>query len=251
LNARSSSAPPSGSSSRPSPAAPAPGSPKKNLVLVLAAVAVVVVALFVVAVVLGGDGDGEEAGDVTVPGQEGAIGDGEAIEVAAVTVEGTVLPEFPDGGGVPDPADDPAVGQVAPTLTGVSFDGSPVAVTADGTPKLVLFVAHWCPHCQREIPKVQELVDEGGLPSDVRIVAVSTAVRPGEGNFPPSQWLAEEGWTSPVLLDDADATAALAWALPGFPYGVYVDGENRVVARTSGEVDTETIEQLLQQLSQP
>ena len=253
MNARPSSPPSSGSSSRSASAPRRPGSSNRTVPLILAAVAVVVVALFVLALVLGGDGNGDEAGDVTASTPTGAAaGDGvSALEVADVTVEGSVLAAFPDSGGVPDPSADPAVGQVAPSLSGVSFDGSPVAVTADGTPKLVLFVAHWCPHCQREVPKVQELVDEGGVPSDVQIVAVSTAVRSGEGNYPPSQWLAEEGWTSPVLLDDGDATAAQAWGLPGFPYGVYVDGENRVVARTSGEVDTDTIERLLQQLSQP
>jgi hypothetical protein len=100
------------------------------------------------------------------------------------------------------------------------------------------------------VPKVQDLVDDGRVPDDVQVVAVSTAVRPDQGNYPPSAWLAEEGWSSPVLLDDDASSAAQAYGLTGFPYGVYLDGEGRVVARTSGEIETDVIEGLLGQLSE-
>jgi cytochrome c biogenesis protein CcmG/thiol:disulfide interchange protein DsbE len=223
--------------------------PRRTLLLTLAAVAVVVVALFVLALVFGGNDD-DEAGVAT--SSASTVTTAQGLEVAQVGIEGAPLPAFPeDANGLADPARDPAVGQVAPSLDGVSFDGSPVTVTSDGTAKLVLFVAHWCPHCQREVPKVQQLVDDGAVPSNVRVVAVSTAVRPADGNYPPSAWLTKEGWTSPVLLDDQSSSAAQAYSLPAFPYGVYVDGQNRVVARTAGEIDTDTIEGLLRQLSRP
>ena len=42
-----------------------------------------------------------------------------------------------------------------PRWTGQSFDGTPLAINpGDGKPKLVVFVAHWCPHCQAEVPRV-------------------------------------------------------------------------------------------------
>ena len=218
-------------------ARPGASSSNRGLYLTLLAVGVIVVALFGVALLVGGDDDDPDA----------AAG----LETAPVEVEGTPLPDYPaEASGLADQGSDPAVGETAPTLTGVSFDGTPVAVTADGTPKLVLFLAHWCPHCQREVPKVQDLVDDGKVPDGVQIVAVSTAVRPDQGNHPPSAWLADEGWSSPVLVDDQSSTAAQSYGLTGFPYGVYLDGEGRVVARTSGEIKTDVIEDLLGQLSE-
>jgi hypothetical protein len=100
------------------------------------------------------------------------------------------------------------------------------------------------------VPKVQDLVDDGRVPDGVQVVAVSTSVQPDQGNYPPSAWLAEEGWTSPVLVDDESFSAAQTYGLTGFPYGVYVDGEGRVVARTSGEIETDVIEGLLGQLAE-
>jgi cytochrome c biogenesis protein CcmG, thiol:disulfide interchange protein DsbE len=208
----------------------------RGLYLTLAAVAVIVVGLFGVAALVGGGDD-----DDTASG---------AMETAPVQVEGS-LPPFPaDAGGLADPATDPAVGESVPAVSGVSFDGTPVAITPDGTPRVLLFLAHWCPHCQREVPKVQDMVDDGRVPAGVEVVAISTSVRPDQGNHPPSRWLADEGWTSPVLVDDPASSAAQAYGLTAFPYGVYVDGDGRVVARTSGAVDADLIESLMGQLAQ-
>ena len=33
----------------------------------------------------------------------------------------------------------------------MSFDGTPVEIAPDGKAKLVVFLAHWCPHCRAEV----------------------------------------------------------------------------------------------------
>ena len=50
----------------------------------------------------------------------------------------------------------------------------------------------------------------------------------------------------PTLVDDAEATAANAYGLSGFPFAVAIDADGQVVARTSGEVGSEGLEQLAQ-----
>ena len=61
-----------------------------------------------------------------------------------VTVTGTPLPTYTGKG------TDPAVGMTPPTLSGANFVGSPVVIApGTGGPMLVVFVAHWCPLCQR------------------------------------------------------------------------------------------------------
>ena len=54
-----------------------------------------------------------------------------------VTISGAALPAFPESG------PDPAVGMTMPELEGASFDGTPVTITNDGRPKVLLLLTHW------------------------------------------------------------------------------------------------------------
>jgi thiol-disulfide isomerase/thioredoxin len=154
-------------------------------------------------------------------------------EVRPVTVTGTALEKLPQGGA------DPAVGKQIPEVKGASFDGTPINITNDGRPKLILFVAHWCPHCQREIPLLAKYLKSNPLPKGIDLVTVSTAVNKPQGNYPPSAWLKRENWLAPVMVDSDKGEAATAFGLPGFPYFVAADGSGKVVARTSGEISTD------------
>jgi thiol-disulfide isomerase/thioredoxin len=154
-------------------------------------------------------------------------------ETRPVTITGTALEKLPAGG------TDPAVGKEIPEARGQSFDGTPVDIRNDGRPKLILFVAHWCPHCQREIPLLSGYLKSNPLPKGVDLYTVSTSVVKERGNYPPSAWLKDKGWTAPTLADSDDDKAADAFGLPGFPYFVAVDGSGKVVARTSGEISTD------------
>jgi hypothetical protein len=162
---------------------------------------------------------------------------GSAATGDAPTVSGTPLPAFSDVTG------DAAVGMAAPTVQGSSFEGTPVSIAADGRPKVVLFLAHWCEHCQAEVPVVQDWIDGGGLPDDVDLVSVATSIDPGFPNYPPDAWLAREGWTVPVIVDPANAVAD-AYGLSAFPFWVFVDADGKVTGRLTGELpinDLETI----------
>jgi thiol-disulfide isomerase/thioredoxin len=194
---------------------------------------VVVLGLAVVVfAALSGD-DGDTAGGGGPPVEETA---------GAVEVTGDPLPQFESTEG------DAALGLEFPTMSGTGLDGEPLTI-AGGQPTLMMFVAHWCPHCQREVPVVQEWVDAGNLPDDVELVTVSTSIDPSRPNYPSSTWLAEEGWTAPTLIDPDDS-AAIAAGLSAYPYFVAIDAEGRVVARTSGELTTDQLDQLVE-LAQP
>ncbi|HVW32486.1 MAG TPA: TlpA disulfide reductase family protein [Acidimicrobiia bacterium] len=184
----------------------------------------VLVVLLAVAAAVASSGGGGGKNDASTAGLE---------QTRPVTITGTALPKFPSSG------DDPGVGQTIPEAKGQSFDGTPVDIRADGRPKLILFVAHWCPHCQREVPLLAKYMKSHPLPAGVDLYTVSTAVNPPQGNYPPSTWLKKEGWTAPVLADSDKSEAADAFGLPGFPYFVAVDGAGKVVARTSGEISTD------------
>ena len=149
-----------------------------------------------------------------------------------VTVTGDALPRFGEG-------TDDAVGMKAPELEGSTFEGAPLSIADDGRPKVVIFLAHWCPHCQVEVPMLMEHLPSSTLPGDVDLYSVSTGVDPGQPNYPPSAWLEREGWTIETLADDDRGSSASAFGLSSYPYFVFLDAKGRVVERFAGELTFE------------
>jgi cytochrome c biogenesis protein CcmG, thiol:disulfide interchange protein DsbE len=201
---------------------------------VIAGIAAAVLIALVVALAAGGGGD-----DNTTTGG----GNGDPGTTGTVAVSGNPLPQFADT------SDDPAVGMTLPTLEGNDQSGAPMTIGADGRPTMIMFVAHWCPHCQREVPVVQQWVDDGRLPEGVDLVSVSTAIDPSRPNFPPDAWLGDEGWTAPVLVD-ADNSAAQAVGLSAYPFFVAIDGDGAVVLRATGELTTDQLDAIASSLAQ-
>lgn len=158
----------------------------------------------------------------------------DAPSFGPIVTEGEALPELPDGG------TDPAVGSPAPLLEGTDPERSPVRVGQGGEPTVVFFLAHWCPHCQSEVPEIVSLM-EGGELDDVRVVGVLTGTDASAPNHPPVAWLEREAWGGEIILDDEQGTAAAAFGLSGYPFAVYLDADGQVVARTSGGVGGEGI----------
>lgn len=163
----------------------------------------------------------------------------ETVEFARVAVIGDSLPSAPADDGA-----DPATGLVAPELQGIDFDGDSVTIGNDGRAKAVVFVAHWCPHCQAEVPVLADLVAEGAKPPELDLYVVSTAVYQDRENFPPSQWLKESGLEANLMVDSEDFDGLVSFGAGGFPFTVYLDTENRVLRRTQGTADSETIKAL-------
>src|SRR5699024_5507678 len=112
----------------------------------------------------------------------------------------------------------------APTVSGSAFDGSSVKIAADGRPKVVIFLAHWCPHCQAEVPVVQAWINAKGMPDGVDLVTVATGIDPKAPNYPPDAWLAREGWTVPVIVDSTN-TVAQAYGLSAYPFGTFIGSD--------------------------
>ena len=209
------------------PAYVVPERKNTGMIVVIAVAAVAVLALIAAVVIsqVGGD-------DTAVP--EGTE------QTQPVVVEGDVLPPSTGQGA------DPGVGTVPPMLEGRSFDGSSVVIDpSDGTPKLVVFLAHHCPHCQAEVPRIVDWAAQGLVPAGVDVYGVATGTSSNRENYPPSAWLEREGWPFPTLADSDTYQAAEAWGLMAYPYFVALDGEGQVVARTTGELTQEQFTALL------
>lgn len=173
-------------------------------------------------------------------GDDGGDSSNELLATAGITTRGDPLPPLPEGG------DDPAVGAVAPTLEGVDPTGTGSEVEFE-QPTLVAFLAHWCPHCQAELPELVALAEEGVL-DDMDAVIVLTGTDASRPNHPPAPWLVEEGWTGRVILDDERGSAASAFGLTSYPYLVLVDAEGEVVARNAGGLGLQGLRQFVDQV---
>lgn len=160
-------------------------------------------------------------------------GEGEpAATVAPISVSGTALAPLTD-------TTDVAVGAQAPVLTGVGYNGEPATTAPDARAKLLIFAAHWCPHCNDEIPRVIEMRGDGTIPSSLDVLLVSTAEDSQRPNYPARDWLGDIGWSEPTLVDtpgaDGDWIGAAEFGVTGFPFAVLLDIEGRVITRWSGE----------------
>ena len=160
-----------------------------------------------------------------------------------VTVSGSILPPYAGT------AEDPGVGLAIPEVFSSDLSGLPASIERDGIPKMVLFLAHWCPACQREVPAVQAWIDANGLPAGVDFVSVATSIDEIRPNYPPDAWLRREGWTQRVVVDSVTSTIANAYGLNAFPYYVLVDGSGVVVRRISGGVSADAVGAMLEALA--
>lgn len=185
--------------------------PDMRLIGVVVAI-VVALAVIAFAVIAGGDDDEGEA---------------DGAQFGAVTTTGGELPPLPEVG------EDPAVGMPGPTLVSERPGGTVTVEPGGGEPMMLMFLAHWCPHCQAEVPKIVDLAEAGDL-DGIRTVAVLTSTDSAQPNYPPSAWLDEEGWEADRLYDDEANTAAAAYGVTSFPFTVFLDADGEVTQRFAG-----------------
>jgi hypothetical protein len=183
--------------------------------------AVVVLALIALVVSRGGGSDDEAAPvDTSAP----------SVEFGSPSVTGDALPEFT---GAPD---DAGVGRAIPTVAGQSPTGADEAITT-GSPQVLVFLAHWCPHCNKEADSLKAEIDGGLDPSGIRLVLTGSS--PNQPNWPPSLWLESKGLGDlPTIVDDSNSSIGRAYGLTSFPFIVGVDAAGRVTFRAAGEQAT-------------
>ena len=159
------------------------------------------------------------------------------------TVTGDLLPEF---AGEND--DNIALGLAAPVFSAPNENSEIVSLEKNGNAKALLFLAHWCGYCQKEVPIVQRVINTIGVPDGVEVIAIATSIDRGRENYPPQKWLDEEGW-SETQLYDLDKEIGSAYGLNAFPYWVFLDKDLNVIARRTGNLPEETVGGLLLQLA--
>ncbi len=161
-----------------------------------------------------------------------------------VKVNGTALPDAPSN---PEVADT-SLGLPAPGVSGKYFDGTPTDLLVAGKPTMIVFAAHWCPHCNAEIPIISGMINDGAA-KGIDNVAVATSSDESKPNFPPETWLkGKMGWKWKTIADDKNNSLAAAYGVTGFPTMVFIGADGLVKARTSGEQPKEKLQELFDKI---
>lgn len=115
---------------------------------------------------------------------------------------------------------EPRVGKAAPDFKLLTLDGRPAALRDfRGSPVMLNFWASWCPPCRYEMPFFQEIWKEyhgKGL--------VILAVNIGETAATAGQYMRDNGFTFPVLLDTSQ-DVALNYNIRSIPTTYFLDEE--------------------------
>jgi thiol-disulfide isomerase/thioredoxin len=102
-------------------------------------------------------------------------------------------------------------------------------VTTDdlkGKYALVVFFATWCPHCQHELPELQEVYAKYGNRTDFKIMPINRM----EAREKVSEYFGANGFTMPFYLDPS-GDALGKFAKGGIPRSFLVD-KNGIVIET-------------------
>jgi cytochrome c biogenesis protein CcmG, thiol:disulfide interchange protein DsbE len=218
---------------------------KRSLPWMWIGLSAVVVLAGGIAVLSAGDDEELTVGSTVPPGSTdetaSTVAPGESLgEVWPVTYSGTPLEPLPSEG------DDPAIGVTAPTMSGFSFDGTPVDIDPSKGPVMLVFLAHWCPHCNREVPELLDWKASGAVPPELQVIGVATAADPTAPNYPPSTWIKTVGWDWPVMADSEKQDASVAMGLSSYPFVVILDTDGKVLTRWAGEKGAEGIQELVE-----
>jgi thiol-disulfide isomerase/thioredoxin len=191
---------------------------------------------------------GTRVGDV-----ESQLGD---LDVWLTAVLGSSFTDaIPANGDLPpfeDTTNDLAVlaAMTLPTIEGPEY-GSGTTVTYrpnDGIARVWLAWAHWCPHCQAELPELATWYEENAdrYPG-IELVTVSTSIDESRDN-PLLPYLEESAFPFPVIIDE-DGTQGSHLGATVFPFWVVTDGDGAVLVRLGGELDISQVDAIFTQLA--
>ena len=169
---------------------------------------------------------------VTVPGGV------QPAEYQKVSATGGLLAPLPESGA------DTETGKSVAVLKGYDLQGRPISIdpAGEGKATLVVFLAHWCQFCNREIPVLNKWRESGEVPTGLRVVGITTGSKADQANWPPSKWLTAMKWPFEVMADSEAQEAARAYGVGGYPFMAFVGANGKITARTSGEVPVEQLQ---------
>jgi cytochrome c biogenesis protein CcmG, thiol:disulfide interchange protein DsbE len=137
----------------------------------------------------------------------------------------------------------PLIGRAAPPFV-LREVGTGQQISIDqyrGKPLVINFWATWCGPCYEEHPLL--VANARSLQPQVQFIGV--VFQDSEEKI--QQFLNERGTAYPTVVDEAGKTA-IAYGVGGVPETFFLDGTGNIVAKFSGALSTETLQENLQKV---
>ena len=164
-----------------------------------------------------------------------ALGSAPANAATPVVPAG-FLPRFEQG------QQDTALGMRLGVVEGPdAYSGDTVSIDpADGTKRVWMVWAHWCPYCQQELPSLSALYPgfREAYPG-IEIATVTSSIDPTRGN-PLDEYLADQQFPFTVVVDE-DLRLASQLGVNAFPFWVVTDGDGTVLLRMTGYLEDQRL----------
>jgi len=149
---------------------------------------------------------------------------GKVSASSAVKVEGKALS-----------TDDPT-GEMVPSFSAPGLDGKTVS-WEPGQPTVLTIWAAWCPHCQVELPVLDQVKDS--YPA-VQTLSIVTAQGQNPGPSP-EEFVKDNDITIPVAVDDAGKDLMNAMGVQGFPTLYFINPDGTIRSKAGGEPSEEEL----------
>ncbi len=165
-----------------------------------------------------------------------------AQESAAPALPAGFLPRYEPG------QQDRAIGLAVPGVAGPEYySNTELEIDpSDGTRRVWLIWAHWCPHCQAELPPLSAWFEENGSSYNADLVTITTSIDETRGN-PLMPYLDDSQFPFPVIID-ADQELAARFGVSAFPFWVVTDADGTVMLRVTGRLNVDNVQRIFEQL---
>ena len=150
---------------------------------------------------------------------------------------------------VPEETTAPSQVALAPDFTVYDLEGNPVHLLSYlGKPIVLNFWASWCGPCKMEMPDFQKAFEE--LDGNVQFLMVNMTDGSRETVETAISFIESQGYTFPVLFD-SDMDAAITYNAYSLPTTYFISAEGQVIARASGAISAELLQQGIDMIYTP
>ena len=131
--------------------------------------------------------------------------------------------------------------QQVPDFTVYDLAGNPVQLSDYfGKPIILNFWASWCGPCRSEMPHFEEKYL--ALKEDVAFLMVNMTDNSRETVEVASKFIADAGYTFPVLYDTA-SSAAITYGVYSLPTTYFINAEGYGIAKATGAINAANLQQ--------